>query len=101
MNTYKKAELTNKDKNLFVKRLKKMVKGGVMSCPAQKDGGFIIHSPNGSTDGVCIFCYNLMGYGDLEEVTEYCPPIDIDSFITEDDPFTVAERVTTNWRPLK
>ena len=101
MNTYKEGELTNADKNLFVKRLKKMVKVGVMECPAQKDGEFDIHSPNGSIDGVCVFCYNLMGYGDLKEVTKYCPPIDIDSFITKDDPFSIAEQVVANWKPLK
>ena len=101
MEIYPEGKLTNKNKNLFVERLKKMVENGVMECPAQKSHGeFIIYSPNGSIDGVCVFCYNLMGYGHLKEVTEYCPPTDIDSFITDDDPFCKAEQATTNWITL-
>lgn len=101
MKTYKEAELSNEDKNLFVKKLRTMVKKGIMECPAQKSyGEFIIYSPNGSIDGVCVFCYNLFGYSTIKEVTEFCPATDYDDFLTYKDPLEIAEQIIATWKPF-
>jgi len=96
MKKQKESELTNADKNFFVQRLKEMVENGIMECPAQENNKFIIHSPDGSIDGVCNFCCQLMGYGNLN-INEYCPLINIDPFITKENPLENAKQTVTNW----